>query len=62
MKEKIDEFLEFFTTITKEQSDNIEKILSWDGETRMAFKYAKRIFEEKNDKYNFKNYKKKKGL
>ena len=47
MKEKIDKFLAYFTTITKEESDYIESILKWDDETRAAFMFAKRIFEEK---------------
>jgi hypothetical protein len=46
MKEKIDKFIDFFTTITKEECDNIEEILSWDDETKAAFFLAKRIFEE----------------
>jgi hypothetical protein len=51
VKEKIDEFLEYFTTITKEQSDFIEEILKWDYEKKCAFLIAKRIFED-NDKIN----------
>ena len=46
MKEKIDKFLKYFTTITKEESDYIEEILKWDDETRAAFFFSKRIFEE----------------
>lgn len=49
MKEKIDKFLEYFTKITKDECDWIESILKWDDETKVAFKFAKRIFEEKND-------------
>lgn len=49
MKEKIDKFIEYFTTITKEESDYIESILNWDHETKMAFSMAKQIFEEDND-------------
>lgn len=48
MKEKIDKFIEYFTTITKEECDYIEAILKWDDETRAAFMFAKRIFEEKD--------------
>jgi hypothetical protein len=47
MKEKIDKFIRYFTTITKEESDYIESILKWDDETRAAFFFAKRIFEDK---------------
>lgn len=46
MKEKIDKFIKYFTTITKEESDYIESILNWDDETKAAFMLAKRIFEE----------------
>ncbi len=46
MKEKIDKFIKYFTTITKEESDFIEDILKWDDETRAAFVLAKRIFED----------------
>jgi len=49
MKEKIDKFIEYLTTITKEESDHIEAILKWDSETRVAFMVAKRIFEEKDE-------------
>jgi len=47
MKEKLDKFLEYFTTITKEESDYIYEILMWDDETKAAFVFAKRIFEDK---------------
>jgi hypothetical protein len=47
MKEKIDEFIEYFTTITKEECDYIESIINWDDETKIAFRLAKQIFEEK---------------
>ena len=47
MQEKIRKFLEYFTTITKEECDYIESILSWDDETRAAFMFSKRMFEEK---------------
>ena len=49
MKEKIDKFLNYFTTITKEESDYIESVLMWDDETKAAFFFAKRIFEEKDE-------------
>lgn len=47
MKEKIDKFIEYFTTITQEESDYIQDILRWDDETKAAFMFAKRMFEEK---------------
>lgn len=47
MKEKIDKFIHYFTTITKEQADFMEDILNWDDEKKMAFMMAKQIFEEK---------------
>ena len=43
----------FFPKMTKEDADNIEGILKWDEETKVAFMFAKRIFEEdlgKDDK------------
>jgi hypothetical protein len=49
MKEQIAKFIEFFTTITKEEADFIEKVLNWDDEKKFAFKMAKRIFEEKDE-------------
>ena len=55
MKEEIDKFLEYFTTISKEQCDSIEEILKWDRETRAAFFFAKQIFEEKNNEKENKN-------
>ena len=48
MKDKIDKFMQYFTAITKEESDCIESILRWDDETKAAFFFAKRIFEEKD--------------
>lgn len=44
MKEKIDKFLEYFKTITKEEADYIESILKWNNENKAAFMNAKRIF------------------
>lgn len=49
MMEKIDKFIKFLPTITKEESDQIEAILKWDDEEKAAFIMAKRIFEEKED-------------
>lgn len=49
MKEKINKFIKYFTTITKEEADFIEDVLKWDDETKMAFMFAKKIFEEKED-------------
>jgi hypothetical protein len=49
MKEKIDKFIKYFTTITKEEADFIESIIHWDSETQGAFLFAKRIFEEEED-------------
>jgi hypothetical protein len=45
----IEEFLEFFPKITKEESDCIEEVLKWDDGKRVAFMMAKRIFEEKDE-------------
>ena len=46
MKEKIEKFLKYFTTITKDESDFISSILEWDDETKVAFRLAKKIFED----------------
>ena len=46
MKEKICEFLKWFPTVTQEESDYVETVLKWDDETKAAFFFAKRIFEE----------------
>ncbi len=46
MKKEIDFFLEYLSTITKEESDYIESILKWDDEKRIAFMFDKKIFEE----------------
>lgn len=48
MKEKIDKFIEYFTTITKDEAEYIEEILKWDDETKAAFFFAKKIFEDKD--------------
>lgn len=49
MKEKIDYFLDYFTKITKEECEFIKSILNWDDETKVAFRLAKQIFEEKDE-------------
>jgi len=45
--QKMDEFLHWFPKITKEDSDLIADVASWDDETRSAFMFAKRLFEDK---------------
>lgn len=47
--ETIEIFMKELAHCTKEQADFIEEILSWDDETKMAFKLAKKIFEEDTD-------------
>ncbi len=42
----IDKNIEYLTQLTKEEADFIEHILTWDDEQRIAFGFAKRIFEE----------------
>jgi hypothetical protein len=49
MKKEIDFFIEYFTTITKEESDYIQSILDWDDEKKIAFRFAKKIFEERDE-------------
>lgn len=46
MKEKIDQFLDYFSNITKDQADFIEEILKWDDETKIAYTIAKKLFED----------------
>lgn len=46
MKEKIERFLKLLTQLTKEEADMIEEIVSWDDETRAAYKLAKELFED----------------
>lgn len=49
LQSKMDKFMEWFPKITKEESDFIAEILTWDNETRAAFSFAKRIFEDKDE-------------
>jgi hypothetical protein len=49
IQDEIDKFLKYFSTITKEESDFIESILNWDDSTKIAFRLAKNIFENKDD-------------
>lgn len=46
MTEKIDHFLEMLPQLTKDEADLIEQVLKWDDETKAAFMFAKRIFED----------------
>lgn len=55
LTEKMDKFVAWFPTITKEECDFIEKILRWDDETRAAFSFAKRIFEEPDERIHTKS-------
>ncbi len=49
LTELITKFIKYFTTITKEEADYIEEIMKWDDETRAAFMFAKRMFDEKDE-------------
>jgi hypothetical protein len=42
----ITKFMELLSTLTKEEADFIENVLSWTDEKKIAFKLAKRLFEE----------------
>ena len=46
MTEKIDHFLEMLPQLTKDEADLIEQVLKWDDETKAAFIFTKRIFED----------------
>ena len=48
--DKMDYFMNYFTKITKEESYYIDYVLSWDDETKAAFRMAKRVFEEKDER------------
>ncbi len=43
---KMDCFMNFFSTITQEESDFIDRVLMWDTDTKMAFTMAKSFFED----------------
>lgn len=45
----IEKNLKYLSELTKIEADFIEHVLDWDDEQRIAFKLAKRIFEEKDD-------------
>jgi hypothetical protein len=49
VKEYIEEFLIVLPKLTKEEADFILEIVNWDEEKRMAFKFAKKIFEEEDE-------------
>jgi hypothetical protein len=45
MKEKIDKMLLYLTKLTLDEANFIEHVLDWDDETKIAFRFAKKIFE-----------------
>lgn len=47
--DQIDEFLEILPTMHKDVADLIYQVTKWDDEKKVAFRMAKRIFEEKMD-------------
>ena len=46
MRELINKNIEYLQKLTKEEADFAEHILTWDDEQKLAFKLAKKIFEE----------------
>lgn len=46
LKNYIDDFLEIFPKMTKEEIDFIKEILMWDKEKKSAYLFAKQIFED----------------
>lgn len=44
--DKIKEVLEMLPTLTKHEADIIEIVLKWDEELKMAFLFAKKMFEQ----------------
>lgn len=49
LTEYIDHFISIFPSMTKEEVDYIENILSWDNDKKAAFIFAKSIFESDDD-------------
>ena len=49
MKDKINYWLNLLPQMTRDEAQLIEDIINLDKETQMAFKLAKRIFEEKDE-------------
>ena len=46
MKKQIGEFLKLLSQLTQDEADFIEQILIWDDETKAAYLFAKKLFEE----------------
>lgn len=46
MQEKINEFIEYFPTISHFEAEYIKKIVLWDDEKKSAFLLAKQMFED----------------
>jgi hypothetical protein len=46
MKDMIEECLDLLLSMTKEEADFIEAIISWDNERRAAFKLAKNLIDQ----------------
>jgi hypothetical protein len=44
--EMMEFFWQYFTTITKDESDYIEEVLHWSQDAKAAFCMAKQIFEK----------------
>lgn len=50
MKEKIELMLDYLTKLTKDEADLIEHVITeWTDEMKLAFKLAKKIFEEEDE-------------
>ena len=49
MKEKIDYWLNMFPQLTEDEVEIIDNIINLDDETKLAFKWARKIFEENNN-------------
>jgi len=47
VQEMIQDFLEYLPQLTKDESDFILEICNWTDDTKLAFKLAKGLFEEK---------------
>lgn len=49
MKKEIEMMLEYLSQLTNEEADLIEHVIKWPPEYQSAFKFAKKLFEEKDE-------------
>jgi hypothetical protein len=49
MKEEIDIMMKYLSQLTEEEANWIQDILNWTDQQRIAFKFAKKIFDEEDE-------------